>query len=84
MTEEQQIVKDALEYVKASAGTGVDRTKLMSALRTLDGHPLSPEQREVIFGLLSARGWIAYHLDPLWHAKRWTITDRGLTALEAM
>ena len=46
MTEEQQIVKDALEYVMASAATGVDKTKLLGALRNLDGTPLSPEQRE--------------------------------------
>ena len=42
MMEEQQIVKDALEYVKAAAGTGVDKTKLLSAVRNLDGTPLSP------------------------------------------
>ena len=84
MNEEQQIVKDALEYVKAAAGTGVDKTKLLSAVSNLDGTPLSPEQKDYLFGLLGARGWITYHLDPLWHAKRWTITPSGMTALEAM
>ena len=62
MMEEQQIVKDALEYVKAAAGTGVDKTKLLSAVRNLDGTPLSPEQKDYLFGLLEARGWITYHL----------------------
>lgn len=84
MTEEQQIVKDALEFVMASAGTGVDKTRLLGALRNLDGTPLSPEQKDYLFGLIEARGWIAYHLDPLWHAKRWTLTDKGMLALEAM
>ena len=84
MNEEQQIVKDALEYVKAAAGTGVDKTKLLSAVRNLDGTPLSPEQKHYLFGLLEARGWITYHLDPLWPAKLWTLTDNGMLALEAM
>ena len=84
MTEQQQIVKDALEYVMASAATGVDKTKLLGALRNLDGTPLSPEQREHVFCIISARGWVTYHLDPLWHAKRWTLTDKGMLALEAM
>ena len=84
MMEEQQIIKDALEYVKAAAGTGVDKTKLLSAVSNLDGTPLSPEQKDYIFGLLSSRGWITYHLDPLWHAKRWTITAAGMLVLEAM
>ena len=44
MMEEQQIVKDALEYVKAAAGTGVDKTKLLSAVRNLDGTPLSASE----------------------------------------
>lgn len=84
MNEEQQIIKDALEYVKAAAGTGVDRMKLMRAVRNLDGTPLSPEQRDYIFTYLGARDWITCHLDPLWHAKRWTLTYKGMLALEAM
>lgn len=84
MNEEQQIIKDALEYVKAAQGTGVDKTKLLSAVRNLDGTPLSPEQKDYIFGILEARGWITYYRDSLWHAKRWTLTERGMLALEAM
>ena len=84
MNEEQQIIKDALEYVKAAQGTGVDKTKLLAAVRNLDGTPLSPEQKDYVFGILEARGCIPYHLDPLWHAKRWPLTERGMLALEAM
>ena len=82
--EEQQIIKDALTYVKAAGGVGVDKARLMSAVKTIDGLPLSPEQKDYVFGLLETRGWITYHLDPLWHAKRWTITPSGMTALDAM
>ena len=82
--EETEIIKSALEYVKASAGTGVDRTKLLSALRTLDGTPLSPDQKDFVFGVLTGRGWVSYYVDPLWHSRRWVITDKGMTALEAM
>lgn len=84
MNEEEMIIRDALELVRASAGTGVDRTKLLNALRTLDGLPLSPEQKAYVFEVLETRGWVTYHLNPVWHSKRWTLTPAGLTALEAM
>ena len=84
MNEEQIIVKDALELVAASGTTGVLKSKLLSSLRTPDGQPLSPEQQGVVFGIISRRNWIVGHLEPVWHNTRWTLTEAGLTALEAM
>ena len=82
--EEQLLVKGALELVGAAGGTGALKSKLFSALRNLDGTPLTPEQQDAVFCQLERRGWITSHLDPIWHNKRWTLTERGLTALEGM
>ena len=84
MNEEQIIVKDALELVAASGTTGVLKSKLLSSLRTPDGQPLSPEQQGVVFGILTGRGWIVGHIEPVWHNTRWCITLTGQKALEAM
>ena len=84
MNEEQIIVKDALELVAASGTTGVLKSKLLSSLRTPDGQRLSPEQQGVVFGILTGRGWIVGHLEPVWHNTRWCITLTGQKALEAM
>lgn len=84
MEEEQVIVRDALNIVQAAGGAGVLKSKLLAALRTLNGLPLSPEQQGVIFGILTGRGWITSHIEPIWHNTRWTITVKGTEALEAM
>ena len=84
MEEEQLLVKGALELIGAAGGTGALKSKLFSALRNLDGTPLTPEQQDAVFCQLERRGWITSHLDPIWHNKRWTLTERGLTALEGM
>ena len=84
MDEEQLIVKDALEFFRAAGGTGVLKSKLFDAVRNADGTPLTPEQRDVVFTLMERRGWIASHVEPIWHNRRWTLTERGLTALEGM
>ena len=82
--EEQLLVKGALELIGAAGGTGALKSKLFSALRNLDGTQLTPEQQDTVFCQLERRGWITSHLDPIWHNKRWTLTERGLTALEGM
>jgi hypothetical protein len=48
------------------------------------GEPLSSEEHDLAFEFLQSRGWINSHLEPVWHTKRYTLTERGLTALEAM
>ena len=82
--EEQLLVKGALELIGAAGGTGALKSKLFAALRNLDGTQLTPEQQDIVFCQLERRGWITSHLDPIWHNKRWTLTERGLTALEGM
>lgn len=84
MSEDQIIVKDALEFIKTAGGVGVLKTKLFDAVRNVDGSKLSPEQQDYIFRLLVDRNWIVDHLEPVWHNRRWCLTERGLTAYEGM
>lgn len=82
--EEQELVRDALEYVKSSGTTGVLKSKLLGVLRDRRGQILTPEQQAVIFGILTGRCWIIGYVEPLWHNTRYTLTAAGLTALEQM
>jgi len=84
MNEEQLIILNALELVKSSGGAGVDKTRLLDALRTIDGNHLSPDQKVYVWNFITSRKWIVDHLEPLWHGWRWCLTPSGLTALEAM
>lgn len=84
MNEEQMLTKDMLEFVRAAGGTGVLKTRLLEAVRHADGSALTPEERDYLFGTLEKRGWVTSHMEPIWHNRRWTLTERGLTALEGM
>ena len=48
------------------------------------GAPTTDEQREAAFAMLTQRGWMNSYMEPIWHKRRFTLTERGLTALEAM
>lgn len=84
MEEEQIIVKAVLELLRAAGGTGALKSKVFDAVRNLDGTPLTPEQRDCVWNLIERRGWMSSYIEPVWHNRRWTITERGLTALEGM
>ena len=81
---DKHVIKTALETLRAAGGTGLKKAALLSQIDLAAGAPTTDEQREAAFSLLRDRGWIAYHLEPIWHDQRWTITERGMTALEGM
>ena len=78
------VIKTALETLCAAGGAGVKKPALLQQIDLAAGSPTTDEQREAAFSLLRDRGWITYHYEPVWHDQRWTITERGMTALEAM
>ena len=84
MNEEQLIVKDALKMIQLTGTNGALKSDVLSNLRTPDGQPLNQEQQSVIWGILTGRNWIVGHIEPVWHNTRWTLTDAGANALEAM
>ena len=75
------VIKTALETLRAAGGTGLKKTALLNQIDLAAGAPTTDEQREAA---LRDRGWISYYLEPVWHEQRWTITERGMTALEGM
>ncbi len=81
---DRHVVKTALETLRAAGGTGLRKTALLSQIDLAAGAPTTDEQREEAFAMLRDRGWMDFHFDPVWHDRRWTLTERGATALEGM
>jgi hypothetical protein len=81
---DRHVIKTALETLRAAGGTGLKKAALLSQIDLAAGMPTSIEQREAAFSLLRDRGWITFYMEPIWHDQRWTLTERGLTALEGM
>lgn len=77
-------IKTALELLRAAGGTGLKKTHLLSQMSLAAGAPITAEQQDAAFATLMERGWIEYHIEPIWHDRRWAITERGMTALEGM
>lgn len=78
------VIKTALETLRAAGGTGLKKSALLNQIDLAAGAPTTEEQRESAFSLLKDRGWIDFHYEPIWHEQRWSITERGMTALEGM
>ena len=81
---DRHVVKTALETLRAAGGTGLRKSALLSQIDLAAGAPTTDEQREAAFTLMRDRGWITFYMEPIWHDQRWTITERGMTALEGM
>lgn len=81
---DRHVVKTALATLRAAGGTGLRKSALLSQIDLAAGAPTTDEQREEAFAMLRDRGWMDSHFDPVWHDRRWTLTERGLTALEGM
>ena len=78
------VIKTALDTLRAAGGTGLKKAALLNQIDLAAGAPTTEEQRESAFSLLKNRGWIDFHYEPIWHEQRWSITERGMTALEGM
>ena len=81
---DKHVIKTALETLRAAGGTGLKKAALLSQIDLAAGAPTTNEQREQAFQMLKERGWITSYMEPIWHDQRWTITERGMTALEGM
>ncbi len=78
------VIKTALDTLRAAGGTGLKKLALMNQIDLAAGAPTTEEQREAAFAMMKERGWIDFHWEPIWHEQRWTLTERGMNALEGM
>ena len=78
------VIKTALETLRAAGGTGLKKAALLQQMDLAAGAPTTNEQREAAFQMMRDRGWINSYMEPIWHDQRWTLTERGMTALEGM
>ena len=81
---DRYVIRTALETLRAAGGTGLKKDALLRQIDLAAGAPTTNEQREAAFQMLKDRGWISWHMEPVWHDQRWTLTERGMTALEGM
>lgn len=81
---DKHVIKTALKTLQAAGGTGLKKAALLSQIDLAAGAPTTNEQREQAFQMMKERGWITFYMEPIWHDQRWTITERGMTALEGM
>ena len=81
---DKHVIKTALQTLQAAGGTGLKKAALLSQIDLAAGAPTTDEQREAAFTLMRDRGWRTFHMDPIWHDQRWTLSERGMTALEGM
>ena len=81
---DKHVIKTALKTLQAAGGTGLKKAALLSQIDLAAGAPTTDEQREAAFTLMRDRGWITFYMEPIWHDQRWTITERGMTALEGL
>lgn len=81
---DRHVIKTALRTLQAAGGAGVKKSALLDQIDLAAGTPTTDEQRETAFQMLKDRGWITSYMEPIWHDQRWTLTERGLTALEGM
>jgi len=81
---DKHVIKTALKTLAAAGGTGLKKPALLDQIDLAAGYATTGEQREAAFQMMKERGWITFYMEPIWHDQRWTITERGMTALEGM
>ena len=81
---DRYVIKTALETLRAAGGTGLKKAALLEQIDLAAGAPTTDEQREAAFQMMKDRGWVSWYMEPVWHDRRWILTERGMTALEAM
>ena len=83
-TNDLYVLKRMLGVLKDIGSTGVRKDDLLDQAEIAADRPLTTDQRERVFAALKDRHYIVAHLQPITHHERWTLTERGLTAYEAL
>lgn len=81
---DKYILKVGLETLRAAGGAGVSERALRDQIDLAAGAPLYTEQIDNALQMMKERGWMDFHLDRIFNYRRWTLTERGATALEGL
>jgi len=78
------ILKKILTVLRGIGGVGLRKDDLLDHAEIAAGLPLTTEQRERCFQELRDRKYINSHFEPVIRQERWSLTERGMTALESL
>lgn len=78
------VMKRMLGVLKEIGSVGVRANDLLDQAELAAGMPLTTDQRHRVFSELNERRYIVSHIQPITHHERWTLTERGMTAYEAL
>jgi hypothetical protein len=81
---DQLVLKRTLDALRRIGSTGLAKADVLDAAELSSGRLLTTEQRETLWNLLVERRYISGHMEPVTHIERWTLTERGMTALDAL
>ena len=76
-------VKSSLQLLNAAGGAGIREDALREQISFAAGG-IDAFEIDAILTRLNERKWMTWHRDPVWCHIRWTITDKGALALQAM
>jgi hypothetical protein len=78
------IIKRTLGVLQRIGSAGMRKDDLLDQAELAAARPVTTEQRERCFQELESRRWIESHLEPILHHRRYTLTERGIAALESL
>lgn len=78
------ILKRTLGVLKAIGTAGMRKDDVLEQAELAAGRILTTEQRERCWKELQERRWIVGHWEPILRHERWSLTERGMIALESL
>lgn len=76
-------VKRTLESLRRIGSVGMTKKDILD-MAELSAGMMTSAERDALWEELESRRWIAGHWEPVLHVERWSLTERGITALGAM
>ncbi len=81
---DQLTLKKTLDALRKIGPAGMTKADILDLAELSAGQPLTTERRETLWQMLAERRYVAGHWEPVTRAERWALTERGMTALDAL
>jgi hypothetical protein len=82
-TKSQLVLKRTLANLRRIGPSGARKADILD-LAEMDCGIMTTAEKDALWELLEGRRYVAGHWEPVTNAERWTLTERGLTALEGL